>query len=375
MPINIHSTADPRVFFAGGDIFCEESMSRFDGLLCYAYSGRPPELELAAEEFRRNNAGALPCIIHGRPESAPPISRLKSLIHKDLDALATEGCRRIGIAGSKVSDADYIDGAKESVRAIVDWLDGNPGTVDSITLVDVDDDYYRRLGRDPFRTGALIHNPSPTPFERWFEAEFPETLALRFNIDRRCEGLSFRPDCIFFDPDSDPKHFGQLMACPDAYLSVAMFYTTLLPLATANEAEMIDGMYAFAKCTGWPCFDRVIYGYISPCSVLEVTGLLPEPGNADDWIRLAESEAGYFGAIVDTLIEGRIFFKSPANASPLDDPELFLHGMHGRLKHRVLDRIQAHLAETVAYLRGNGQKPDVDYLRRNVYYENLLLDE
>ena len=169
--------------------------------------------------------------------------------------------------------------------------------------------------------------------------------------------------------------YGQLLACPDAYLSVAMFYTTLLPLATANEAEMIDGMYAFAKCTGWSCFDRVNYGYISPCSVLEVTGLLPEPGNADDWIRLAESEAGYFGAIVDTLIEGRIFFRPPVNASPLDDPELFLHGMHGRLKHRVLDRIQAHLAETVAYLRGNGQKPDVDYLRRDVVYENLLLND
>ena len=353
----IHKTADPRIFFAGGDLFSEECISRFDGLLGFVHGGFSP-LHSAAGFAYSQGLIQCPHILHGLApmDNKPSYSRLGHIIRRDLDTLSSQGCRRIGFIGAE-TDVSYAESAKECIRTVVKWMDVNPSALDSVTFVVDDDDYYYRFGMDPFQSGKFIYNPCPTDFECWFENGFPGELEELFQVYRD-SWPPYEADDIILTDENCPLPLNDNLFLPSTGFSVAVFFTVLLPQLIAKTSGNIDGISAFAKCAGWPVFHRLMAGFISPYAVLKETGLLPSPDQIEEWISLAEKESGYFISILNTLITGRIFVRPTPEAA-------FLSALNSRFKGEIRNNLHSYLCEVASYLRGNGPEPEWDYVKES----------
>ena len=364
----VHETADPRIFLAGGDFFGEECLSRFDGLLGFVHGGFSPLNYNARKAFSEGLIKS-PYILHGVDpiDRKPSIKILPSIIRDDLKNLTSQGCRKIGFIGAE-TNVSYAESAKECIRTIVKWMDRHPDALDSVTFVVDDDDYYRRFGRDPFRTGTIIYNPNPSDFERWFEESFLDELKEWFQVDKK-SWYPFMADSIILCDENCPlTPENNLMSMnilflPDTKFSVALFYMVLIPQVIAKTTGNIDGISAFAKCSGWPVVHRFMSGHISPYAVLKETGLLPDSGSVDLWVHLAEEEKHYFTSIVNTLISGRIFVPTTPESS-------FLSALNNRFKGEICDNLSSYVKAMIAYLRGDGPEPEMDYVRE----EDLVSD-
>lgn len=337
----IHPTPHPRIVFAKGDLFSEESLFRFDGILAFAEGFRG--INVAAGQAFYGGRITCPNRIHGveRPREVTALSRIGSVIHDDLDYFAAQGCMDIG-----AHFPDDMPRAKAALRAVLHWFEAHPDAPLTLTCVDMKDDYYNCFGLDSFGPDRGVCNPSPTPFESYFEHAFREDLALSFGRMGRMDGYPY----FVVTKDDVKEKLGCGFFFPVEF-SVGLFYTSLIPQLVAKAKGDIQDMYAFSAVSGMPLIDRLMLGYASPYKILLDTGLLPTETDIEQWISLARKEAGYFKRVLIHYLVGGIQHSRKAAAARL-----------ARLQSADVNRIYramvAYLDAFEACLRDGGGMPE-----------------
>lgn len=135
--MTLHPTSHPQIVFVGGNLFTNETYPLIDGLL--VFTGGFTGLQVLAQESERN--GSIPCPYRIHADASG--GELVKVIQEDLDYLAGEGCRKIGMhAPNSVCDA------RESIEVAKEWLAQHPDAVDTIYFVDARDDYFNCFGTE-----------------------------------------------------------------------------------------------------------------------------------------------------------------------------------------------------------------------------------
>ena len=293
----LHQTSHPQIVFAGGDLFEEQSLAQFDGILAFAegFGG----INLTAMKAVDGGLVKCPYRIHGldNPRKKTPAERVGGAVWKDLDYLAAQGCRRIGIHAP-----NDIKGAKMALRSAVDWLEEHKGAVESLTFVDLHDDYHNCFGLDSFNGSPAVSNPTPTPFEAYLEDGFRHDLERAFGPEYNEDGF---PTFVVRGGDVKGK-LEQTIFFP-VNLSVAMFFVNLIPQAYALVAGKSVDMMKFSAKSGLPLFDRVMAGAVSSWKLLADTGLLPGEKEAGEWFALAKAELPFFGRVLMHYAIGGVY--------------------------------------------------------------------
>ena len=292
--MKLHSTSHPRIEFAKGDIFAEDA--GFDGIL--VFTGGFTGLHALAEESVRKGL-PYPYRIHGieRPVQVIRDCNVRRVVQEDLDYLASQGCRRIGVHAP-----NDMRGAKSAIRAAIDWLKDYPGAVDQLVFVDSRDDYYNYFGLDSFKEDRGIFNPSPTEFESFFENDFEKVLVSAFG--QPCESDGVRTFYVMKNDVSD-KVSAQVTT-PNVF-SVSLFYATLLPQVITKVSGDQQDMDDFSRVSQLPRIHRFMGADMAPYTILADTGLLPcDENDRADWFRLALEEAPYFERVLKHYIIGGI---------------------------------------------------------------------
>ena len=277
MPFLIHPSAHPQLLYAKGDILNRESYARFDGLIIFigGFNG----LTATAKNVLRNGSIPIPYRIH-KPKDGQIPENVSEILRHDLGLLFHQGCKRIGI-----HTWHDMKPAKTSVRSAVRWLNEHPGSVESVTFVDLEDDYYHCFGMDPLKTGQPLFNARPTRFEKYFENGFLEDLDRQFHINwTGTDG----PWCVVLKEPVNSDIAGSID------FSVSVFYTVLVPQVLAKVTGKSRYLFAFFRRAKWPAMDRLGGGFMAPYVYLSDTGLLPEGKAIDEWIACAEKECDYF---------------------------------------------------------------------------------
>ena len=135
--MTLHPTSHPQIVFVGGNLFTNESNRLFDGLL--VFTGGFTGLQVLAKEAERN--GSIPCPYRIHADASG--GELAKVIQEDLDYLAGEGCRKIGMHAP-----NFVDDARISIEAAKEWLAQHPDAVDTIYFVDARDDYFNCFGTE-----------------------------------------------------------------------------------------------------------------------------------------------------------------------------------------------------------------------------------
>lgn len=306
MPYTSHPTVHPNIYFAGGDLFSPDSLSHFDGLLAFVYGGVLHKLASFAD---MDNDIKYPHIFYGGSGHRcrkPTLRKQKGMIIRGLDDLAAKGCRNIAFHGGSVTDATYVEGARECVRTIVDWIDRHPGEIESITLVDLGDDYYFRFGHLlPWSDGHIRrYARHDSEFEWYFDKTFREEVEDRYDIydglaDRKLND-SVKRDLFF---ETDRFNF-----------SIGVFYMNLIPQAIAKVTMNKDIMHDFLKCAGWPEISCSFGGPMHSDVVLRNSGLFPGEEDVAEWKKAVLGELEFFKAFTRDVIAGDIWMK-PCAAS------------------------------------------------------------
>lgn len=308
MPFTIHSTVHPNIFFAGGDLFSPDCLPRFDGLLAFTHGGFSP-LHSLADFADMDGAITYPHIMYGTAgdmSRKPTLRKQKSMIVKGLDELAADGCRHIAFHGGSVTDATYVEGARECVRTIVEWIDRHPGEIDSVTLVDLGDDYYLRFGHLlPWEDGRIRrYARHGSEFEWYFDRRFRDDVESRYCIH---DGLADRllvdsiKNDLFFETDK-------------FNFSIGVLYMNLIPQAIAKVTMDKDIMHDFLKCAGWPEISSGQGGLMHSDVVLRDSGLFPAGENVAEWKKAVLDELEFFKAFARDVIAGDIWLR-PCQAS------------------------------------------------------------
>ena len=292
--MKLHSTSHPRIEFAKGDIFAEDS--GFDGII--VFTGGFTGLHALAEESARKGL-PYPHRIHGieRPIQVIRSCNVRRVVQEDLDYLASQGCKRIGVHAP-----NDIRGAKTAIRAAVDWLKDHPGADDQLVFVDSRDDYYNYFGLDSFKEDRGIFNPSPTEFESFFENDFEKVLVSALGQPGESDGVR-----TFYVMKNDvSEKVSAQMTTPNGF-SVALFYATLLPQVVTKISGDQQDMDDFSIVSQLPRIHRFMGADMAPFTILADTGLFPgdETGQAD-WFRLAREEAPYFDRVLKHFLIGGI---------------------------------------------------------------------
>lgn len=293
----IHKTSHPQIFYAGGDLFGKQSLSQFDGFLAFAegFTG------FNCASWNAVNEGKIKCPyrIHGieDPRVNTPMTRVGRIVRQDLDYLSSCGCRKIGI-----HTPNSLGKVKEALRAAVKWLDAHSANVDSLTFVDLQDDYFNCFGLESFREDNRgICNPTPTEFETYFEKFFWNDLVRAFGSVDKVEDW---PACMVMEGNV-PKIMGNIFIPID--FSVALFFANLIAQAIAKVTDKSMDMYAFAAVSGIPFFQRGMAGAASSYTLLADTGLLPAGNEAEEWMDLARKELPYFTRVMMHYVIGGIY--------------------------------------------------------------------
>ena len=145
-PLSLHPTPNPQIFFAKGDLFGEDSLSRFDGIIAFGHS-RPSFLRLEASAAIRDGKLTCPYKIYGlRYDKCPKLDAIRHFVTSAMRELSAKGCRNIGFHGARPSDGTYVQGAELCVKTVARWLESHPGLIDTVTFVDKNDDYFNLFG-------------------------------------------------------------------------------------------------------------------------------------------------------------------------------------------------------------------------------------
>lgn len=306
MSFTSHPTVHPNIFFAGGNLFSPDCLSRFDGLLAFVYG---EVLHKFASFADMDNDIKYPHIFYGGPgnrSKQPTLHKQKGMIIRGLDDLAAEGCRNIAFHGGSVTDATYVEGARECVRTIVEWIDRHPGEIDSITLVDLGDDYYLRFGHLlPWADGRIRRDARHgSEFEWYFDRRFREEVENRYKIH---DGLADRAlnDSVERDLFFENEKFN---------FSIGVFYMNLIPQAIAKVTMDPDIMHDFLKCAGWPEISCGNCGPMHSDVVLRDSGLFPGEEEVAEWKKAVLDELEFFKAFTREVIAGDIWLR-PCQAS------------------------------------------------------------
>ena len=308
-----HSTSYPRILFAKGDLFSKESLSHFDGILAFAegFTG------INRVAYDAVNGGLIKCPfrIHGLDTFSigKSTTSVYRNVQRDLDYLANQGCQRIGIHAP-----NQMDRAKSALRAAVKWLEDHADDVVTLTFVDLRDDYYNCFGLDSFDKEKGIRNPSPSPFESYYELGFQFDMERVFGPRGRAECCS----CHFIEKVDAAETLGSTLFFP-IYFSVGLFYTNLVPQAVAKVTGELQDLYDFSTISGMPLLDRLMAGTVSSHKILADTGMLPAEKDYDEWFSLARKETPYFVRVLTHYVVGGIYKSRKAAAirlSRLDSP-------------------------------------------------------
>ena len=287
-----HPTNHPRIVFAGGQLFSEESASLFDGLLVFAegMSG----LHVTAWNAVHSGQVLCPYRIHGLDDAVGKVSfgRIPGTVQEDLDFLSAQGCRRIGVHAP-----DEMSRAKAALRATVEWLNAHPDAVDTLFFVDMQDDYHTCFGFESFGMDRGVFNPSPTDFEAYFEQEFPDRLSDIFGPAVEEDGY---PYLSVERRDDIERH---LSLFEPVNFSVSLFFTALVPQTVAKVTGQLQAMYDFLRVSRMPLLSRGLGGSMAPYTFLEYSGLLPVDA---EWFHTARAEADYFYRVLTHHIIGGI---------------------------------------------------------------------
>lgn len=289
--MTLHPTSHPQIVFVRGALLSRECYFRFDGLLVFPGGG----FQMMVREAVRD--GRIPCPYRIHDHWITGSDGLSQVIQDDLDYLAGEGCRRIGIHAP-----NNMNEAKTAVRAAVNWLKKHSKSVDTLYFVDREDDYFNYFGLDSFGRNRSVCNPSPTDFETYFETSFEKDLENAFgpfvevNDIRRFVVL--KGDVA----DKLEAHSHQPL-----FFSVGLFYATLLPQVVSKITKNIRDTDDFSKVSRLPRIDRYMGGDMAPYTVLADTGMLPKEESAlSEWLRLARNEASYFSRVLKHHVIGGI---------------------------------------------------------------------
>lgn len=335
MKLIIHPTAHPQVFFAGGDVFSKDSYNRFDGLLICA--GGFNGLTAMTRDAVRKSTIPIPHQIHAGGEYVPK-KGIPALIHHDLDVLSGQGCKRIG-----VHTHHDLSRAKAAVRAVVSWLEKHPGAIETVTFVDMRDDYYNCFGLDSFVKGYKAPvNVEPTGFEFYFEQVFRNDLSEQFPLVKsgKCKNYCTVVKKPVVVEDARVVDF-----------SVALFYTALVPQAIAKVTGDIQYMYAFSRRADWPLLDRLMAGWMAPYVYLEDTGLMPKDEQVSEWVEQAEAEYSYFCRVLTHYVLNGIQVERSADAK-------LLAQINTDTIKKIHREMRAQLKALVDYFHGGPMLPN-----------------
>ena len=308
-----HITSHPRIVFAKGNLFSKESLSVFDGILAFAegFTG----INRVAYDAVHNGLIKCPFRIHGidsfRTDTS--VSNVRRLVQSDLDYLAGQGCHRIGIHAP-----NDLDGAKASLRTAAKWLNSHADDDITLTFVDLHDDYYNCFGLESFDKNRSVCNPSPTPFEAYYENDFPDDLESVFGPKDKTKDYY----CHIVEKCDAAKRLDPNIFLPIDF-SVGLFFTNLVPQAVAKVTGEKQDLYDFSNISGMPLFDRLMAGSVSSYTILADTGLLPGEADYAEWFNLARKESSYFARVLTHYIIGGIQSSRKASAirlSRLDSP-------------------------------------------------------
>lgn len=327
--LKCHPTSHPTIFFAGGDLFGRESLSRFDGILAFAERGG---FGTYTRAVLKEGYPKCPHRVHF--QSIPP-EQLACVVQEDLDFLVEEGSRTIGI-----HLPSFVPESKTALRAIVDWLDTHAGCVDSLVFVDAHDDYFNCFGLDSFGKDRAASNPSPTEFESYYEHKFPTDMKKAFGPNVRSGGIS----AYVITKENVLEKTGQT-SLPIKF-SVCLFYTNLVPQAVAKVTGRLQDTYDFLKVSKMPQIDRFMGGFMDSYTILADTGLLPE--NKEDvtaWLRLAKEEGDYFFRVLIHHVIGGI-------QEPTKAPAKHLARLNGQQIKAMRQEMKKYLKSFEACLKG-----------------------
>lgn len=295
----VHPTVHPSIFFAAGDIFSQECLEHYDGLLAFAHDHNHSLFHLDAVEATRSNSIGFPNIFYGVGADSnrlPSFRRQEKMIFLGLDKLSSEGCRHIVFHGGPVADATYVEGARNSVRAIAGWINLHPGTIDDITLIDLADDYYLRFGHLlPWTDGHIRRTPrNGNEFERYFDEQFKNDVERRYNINYGLADRMLNENELFFDDDK-------------FNFSVGVFYMNLIPQAIAKVTGSANKMHDFLKCAGWPEISCGMGGLMHSDVVLRDSGLFPNDDRLSEWKNTVLNELEFFKNFTREVLAGDIW--------------------------------------------------------------------
>ena len=308
-----HKTSHPRIIFAKGNLFSKESLSYFDGILAFAegFTG----INRSAYNAVNNGLIKCPYRIHGiesfRIDTA--ITKVNRIVKSDLDYLADQGCRNIGI-----HVPDQMDRAKTALRAAVEWLKDHTDVDLTLTFVDLRDDYYNCFGLESFDMERGVCNPSPTPFESYYENEFKDDLERAFGRLDKTENYT----CHIVEKGDVADRLGGGIFF-HTYFSIGLFFTNLIPQAIAKVTGKAQDFFDFLSASGMPLMNRFMLGVASSYTILADTGMLPDEKDYADWFSLARMETSYFVRVLTHYIIGGIQKPRKAYAirlSRLDSP-------------------------------------------------------
>ena len=356
MTLQQHSTAYNGIYFAGGDLFSEDILACFDGILGFVYGGFSP-LHFSAT-YALCQGYNKPYVLYGAEHNPsrnvkPQLKDVPRMVWRGLDKLAANGCRKIGFHGAETTDAYYVDGARESLCTICEWMEAHPNVIKSVTLVDTGDDYRLRFGNADFlvRRGTFTIPPT-TPFEYYLTCKFTEELHNIFDIATSDDYPFCPPTALLrkinpiFDNSSPTDH---------TELSVAVFFITLIPQIIAKLTGKLYGLYAFARCADWPVIFCGLGGIMSPYTILSDSGLLPADGAA--WAAMAREEASFFEQTTRNVILAYLW-------KPAPETYPFLREIAQRQIGEIVEEIHRQVDIYTKHFLG-GPQPDGYYIEES----------
>jgi hypothetical protein len=354
-----HKTSHPRIIFAKGNLFSKESLSCFDGILAFAegFTG----INRSAYNAVNNGLIKCPYRIHGiesfRTDTS--ITKVNGIVQSDLCYLAEQGCRNIGI-----HIPDQMDRAKTALRAALEWLNDHTDVEITLTFVDLRDDYYNCFGLESFDKERSVCNPSPTPFESYYENDFKDDLVRAFGRIDKMENHTYH----FVEKGDVAERLGGGIFF-HTYFSVGLFFTNLIPQAIAKVTGNVQDLYDFSSASGMPLLDRYMLGSASSYTILADTGMLPKENDYAEWFSLARMETPYFVRVLTHYILDGIQKPRKAYAvrlSRLDSPVIkkvckeltnYLDAFEESLKNDI-PLTNSYLSES--FFKNNGRGLSID---------------
>lgn len=358
MALNNHSTCYPGIFFGGGDLFHPDFLSNFDGVLAFVYGGFSPlhsDAILAKIPYPNVLYGAE----HNSGYHKPRLREIPNKVWVGLDRLTSNGCRNIGFHGAEVSDGYYVDGARICLRSICEWIERNPGRLDRVTLVDLNDDYYQRFGEAGFllKRGIVTVGPE-NQFEEYFESVFQNGLS---NLVILLESADYQYHPYVAMSDQFRWSVTDSIFNEDPlFSSVSAFYISLIPQVIAKVTGKMTAMYAFSRCAQWPLVLCGLGGHMSPYEIMRETDALPSDDMKKEWAEIADREVDYFSGIAKSIILSYLWNPDPTAYMDLREQSQ-------QYIDRIVSEIRSEVSCYVSFFLG-GSKP------ANYYIEEQSLE-